>query len=135
VKVLVDTDVWSEVLRKKDQQPSEQRLLLEKLLRRSRVQIIGAIRQEVLSGLREIGRFVQFREVLRAFPDREIESGTYERAAAFYNLLRSKGIQSSNTDCLICACSADWEIPILTKDLDFVGYKLHLPIELFSEEL
>jgi hypothetical protein len=29
-------------------------------------------------------------------------------AAQFFNLCRSRGIQGSNTDFLICACSVKW---------------------------
>ncbi len=94
--------------------------------------MLGEIRQEILSGLREIDRFVGFRTFLRFFPGRLIQTSVFENAAAIFNLLRSKGIQSSNTDCLICACALEWNVAILTKDQDFILYQKHLPIRLYA---
>ena len=63
--MLVDTDVWSEALRKSTGAPSLEVLAFRELLLEGRVQLIGPIRQEVLSGLRDSKRFLSFREVLR----------------------------------------------------------------------
>ncbi|CAA6693203.1 MULTISPECIES: hypothetical protein [unclassified Lentimonas] len=52
--------------------------------------------------------------------------------AQFFNLCRSRGIQGSNTDFLICACSVKWRLPILSKGKDYLGYKELLPVELLQ---
>jgi hypothetical protein len=54
----------------------------------------------------------------------------YVTAARYFNLCRRKGIQGSNNDFILCACSALWKMPILSKDKDFAGYRKILPIEL-----
>ena len=45
----------------------------------------------------------RLRDHLRAFPDEAITSADYERAADCFTLCRTKGIQGSNTDFLLCA--------------------------------
>lgn len=130
MKVLVDTDVWSEAVRKKKGKKSNFVLELVDLIQEGRLEMIGPIRMEVLSGIKEAETFDAFSETLSAFPDRTMNSDIYVMAARFYNLCRSKGIQGSNTDFQICACSVQWNTPILSKDKDYALYKKHLPIEL-----
>lgn len=93
--------------------------------------MIGPIRQEVLSGIKEPERYEKIRDALRAFPSQRIEKPIFELAASFFNLCRSKGIQGSHTDFLICACAFKWKTKILTKDKDFTKYAQYIPIELY----
>lgn len=132
MKVLVDTDVWSEALRKNKGNKSPYVEELIDLIQEGRLEIIGPIRMEVLSGIRDSDLFNAFSEKLAAFEDRTISSEIYVLAAKFFNLCRSKGIQGSNTDFLICACSVHWSIPILSKDKDYLHYRKYLPIELIQ---
>lgn len=130
--VIVDSDVWSEGFRKVQGEPSPQLLMLRQLVTEGRVQMLGCIRQEVLQGLKATTVFERIKEQLRAFPDLPITAQDYERAAEFFNLCRSKGIQGSSTDFLICACSVAYGLPILTKDRDFDLYAQHLPLKLLK---
>ena len=130
MKVLVDTDVWSEALRKKKGKKSDYVRELVDLIQEGRLELVGPIRMEILSGIREAETFDAFSDKLSAFPDRPMDSGVYVMAARFYNLCRSKGIQGSNTDFQICACAVQWNIPILSKDKDFERYKKQIPIDL-----
>lgn len=132
MKVLVDTDVWSEALRKKKGKKSTYVDELIDLIQEGRLEIIGPIRMEVLSGIRDQEVFDAFSDKLAAFFDRPIESEVYVLAAKFFNLCRGKGIQGSNTDFLICACSVYWGVPILSKDKDYLLYRKHLPIKLIE---
>ena len=91
--------------------------------------MIGPVRQEILSGVREPSHFDTLRLRLRAFADLEIGIADYERAAEFFNLCRQKGIQGSNTDFLICAVAAGRGLEIFTTDQDFRRYPPHVPIE------
>jgi len=130
VKVLVDTSVWSLALRRNlpDEGPDVSELI--ELIREVRVRIIGPVRQELLSGVKSQAQFQKLRNHLRAFPDLDVTTRDYESAAEFFNLCRSKGIQGSNTDFLICAISAHHKIPIFTTDGDFTLFQPHLPITL-----
>jgi len=92
--------------------------------------MIGAIRQELLSGIRASHQFKRLRESLRAFSDEPLGHEDYEEAASCFNRCRAKGIQGSNTDFLICAVALRRKVPILTTDDDFQGFAKHLRIEL-----
>jgi|ERR1043166_1943401 predicted nucleic acid-binding protein len=133
MKVLVDTPIWSLALRRRVRsEPSAERSALGTLIEDGRVVVLGAIRQELLSGIKERIEFERLREHLRAFPDLEITIDDYEEAAAFYNRCRSRGIQGSNTDFLICAVAARREFAIFTNDGDFTHFAEILPIVLHN---
>lgn len=128
--VLVDTSVWSLALRRSQVHPSPHTQELANLIADSRVQMIGPIRQEILSGIKTEAQYVQVREHLRAFPDLTLTSADYEYAAELYNNLRARGIQGSNTDFLICALSLRHAMPIFTTDNDFTLFVAHIPLQL-----
>lgn len=130
MKVLTDTSVWSLALRR--QQPADGPVVAEltELINEVRVCMIGPVRQELLSGIRHPSQFRKLRDHLRAFPNLELASGDFETAAEFFNLCRSKGVQGSNTDFLICAVAARHKLPIFTTDGDFTLFRQHLPITL-----
>lgn len=132
MKVLVDTSVWSLALRRN--QPTDSREVTEliELIREVRGQMIGPVRQELLSGIKNQIQFQKLRNHLRAFPDLEITTRDYETAAEFFNLCRGKGIQGSNTDFLICAIAVRHKIPIFTTDEDFTLFQPLLPITLHT---
>jgi predicted nucleic acid-binding protein len=129
VRIIVDTDVWSEAFRKKGPKSEYVDELLN-LIQEGRIQMIGVVRMEILGGIRGQKMFRTLKEKLEAFPDRSLDSEVFVTAAQFLNLCRSKGIQGSNNDFIICACSMLWKMPILSKDPDFIGYRKILPIEL-----
>ena len=128
MRILVDTCVWSEALRRKPCNESDVSRELKGLILEHRVEIIGPIRQELLSGLREETQFDRLAGHLEPFPDITIETADYVTAAKFFNKCRSQGIQGSNTDFLICAVAARRELAIYTTDKDFKLYAKHLPI-------
>ena len=119
MKVLVDTDVWSEALRKRRGTKSNFVSELSKLIEEGRVQLIGPLRMEILCRIRNGKVFGKLKAVLESYPDRPLDSSIYVLAAQFYNLCRSKGLRGSNTDFILCACSVVWRFPILSKDQDF----------------
>ena len=131
MKVLVDTPIWSLALRRRSRSHTPPATSeLASLIDDGRVAMIGPIRQELLSGLKEPAQFDRLREHLRAFSDSPMTMEDYEEAASFYNLCRTKGIQGSNTDFLICAVAARNDFTIFTTDEDFVHFAKILPIVL-----
>jgi predicted nucleic acid-binding protein len=102
--------------------------LLQNLITDDRVVLLGAIRQEILSGVRSSDQFTRLRDYLRVFPDLEIIAQDYEIAAEFFNTCRSNGIQGSNTDFLICAVAHRHSYSILTTDNDFQIFKAHISV-------
>lgn len=129
---MVDTCIWSAALRRKKRTRSEERLArqLTELINDLNVVVIGAIRQEILSGISDETQFARVRDRLRAFPDLELDTESYEMAARFYNRCRGKGIQGSNTDFLICAAAEQHNLSIFTTDKDFSRYRDLIGIKL-----
>lgn len=132
MNVLVDTCIWSLALRPSSPQDSLQIQELKELINEQRVVMLGPIRQEILSGIREQSQFNLLRDKMRAFPDFPLLQEDYETAAAFFNDCRRAGIQGSTTDFLICAVSARHALPIFTVDNDFSSYQKHLVISLYQ---
>lgn len=136
MNVLVDTTVWSLALRRRREKLSsfEQDLVMEweKLAWSDRAVLMGPIRQEVLSGIREEKVFSALQERLSEFRSLEIQPGDYDQAARFFNLCRSRGITGTSVDLLLCATAFRYEVPIFTTDPDFPQYALHVPIRLHS---
>ena len=130
MKVLVDTSVWSIAFRRGS--PSHTGLVteLKSLIQARRVVMIGPIRQELLSGIREKGQFDALKGHLNAFPDLNLIEDDYVTAAHFFNLCRVRGIQGSNTDYLICSAAVRHNLEIFTTDKDFDLYSSCLPIKL-----
>lgn len=132
MKVLVDTCVWSQLLRKAADENDPIVLELNELIKEYRVQMIGPIRQELLSGIKNKKQFTLLKEHLRSFSDLEIKTEDYEMAAQMSNGCRRKGIQGSHTDFLICAVAHRYDLAVFTVDADFKLYKRHIPIKLFA---
>ena len=128
--VLVDTCIWSLALRgniPKEVAVAEQ---LSQLIDENQVRMIGPIRQELLSGYTDKNSFERLRQKIQYFPNEPIIDADYESAAEYSNFCRSKGIQGSHTDFLICAVSIRAKFRIYTIDKDFQHYSKHLPISL-----
>jgi len=133
MKVLVDMCIWSLALRRNKQTASYIEVIeFQELIEEVRVQLIGPIRQGILSGVKRKQQFSKLKKILSAFPDLPLASEDFELAAEYFNTLRSNGIQGSNTDFLICAVSTRNNMPIFSTDNDFNHYKKHIPITLHA---
>jgi predicted nucleic acid-binding protein len=127
--VLVDTTIWSLALRRRPQTLSEdeKRLVLEwkRLVESGEAVLIGPIRQEILSGIREEKTFEAIRESLGDFRYLEIRPKDYDQAARFYNRCRAHGVTGTSIDLLLCAVAHRFGIPLFTTDPDFGHYAPH----------
>ena len=130
MRVIVDTSIWSLALRRGGGTEAAAVRELRTLISDDRVQMIGAIRQEILSGIREEKQFRELEARLGAFPDLSLEAEDHVVAARFFNMCRAKGIQGSNTDFLICAIAVRRKMEIFTTDKDFDRFLGILPIVL-----
>lgn len=135
MKVLVDTSIWSLALRRREQAKNPEAEELARLIASHVVEIIGPIRQEILSGVRDGAQFDRLERHLDAFVDQPLTVEDYVTAAKFYNLCRAKGIQGSNTDFLICAVAVRHDFSIFTTDQDFLHFAKCLPIVLHDARL
>jgi predicted nucleic acid-binding protein len=121
--------VWSHFLRRTPPGDEFLRFEVAKLIRADAVQMLGSIRQELLSGAQPPERFAQLKEYLRHFPNLPLDEEDDENAAQYYNTCRQNGIQGTATDLLICAVAVRHGFRIFTTDSDFVLYAEHLPIK------
>jgi predicted nucleic acid-binding protein len=134
MKVLVDTSVWSIALRHSVSvtNADEIKEQLSGLIDDVRVAMIGPVRQELLSGVKSKSQFNLLKKRLEPFRDTPLESSDYILAAEFFNRCRSRGVQGSHIDFLICAVSSRRKFPLFTMDKDFLLYKKHLDFPLFG---
>lgn len=121
MKVLVDTCAWSLLLRRRRKAPlsENERLMIAALteaIQDGRVAIIGPIRQEILSGIKEASQFEKLRSALEPFRDEQLTTVHYEEAARLFNLCRGRGVECGATDVLICAVAVKMRWAILTSD-------------------
>lgn len=130
MRVLVDTSVWSLALRRSAHAQRPEAEELRQLIAAHVAEIIGPIRQELLSGIRDPAQFDSLESHLSAFADLPLLADDYVTAAKFFNLCRSKGIQGSNTDFLICAVAVRHDLAVFTTDGDFPRFAKCLPVVL-----
>jgi predicted nucleic acid-binding protein len=136
MNVLVDTTILSLALRRKSTSLSAKDGALvrewEELVREGHVLLLGVVRQELLSGIPEGRTFRKVRDLLRAFDDEPLTSEDHEYAAVCFNRCRTKGIQGSVVDMLICAVAERRGASVFTTDADFRRYAKYLPFALHS---
>ena len=135
--ILIDTPIWSLALRRRQRDLSEAERQhvgeWERLVREGGTALIGPVRQELLSGVRDGRLWERLRAALRAFPDLPITTEDYERAAQFFNRCRARGIAGSAIDFSICSVAHRCGAAIYTTDDDFrryadmLGLQLHAP--------
>ena len=134
MKVIVDTSVWSLALRRDKQESNATVDEFRRMIKDHRVQMIGPIRQEILSGIRSESHFKKLQKHLESFPDLPAITEDYVTAAKYFNRCRSKGIQGSNTDFLICAMANRSKCSIFTTDKDFELFSMHIKVVLHKAE-
>jgi len=134
VTTLVDTSVWSLALRRRpsDLNRRERRVVdnLRRLIEDGDAAIIGPIRQELLSGVRDEPQFHRLRETLGHFPHIIIEDADYDAAAECFNTCRSAGLAATAIDMLICAVAMRVETRLFSIDADFERYAKVVDLEL-----
>ena len=96
MKVLVDISVWSQALRRLKNSPiaPEQQATvsaLTDLVRDGRAVLIGAIRQELLSGIKTPSQFEALRDNLAAFDDMALSRQDYASAAQAFHTVAQMG--------------------------------------------
>lgn len=121
MKVVVDTCAWSLLLRRKSEaglsnDEQSMRSTLTEAIKDGQVAIIGPIRQEILSGIKDLAQFDKLKAALKPFPDEQLTTIQYEEAARLFNKCRSRGVECGAIDILICAVAAEKHWAILTDD-------------------
>ena len=106
--------------------------VLEELVAAGQAGLTGAVRQELLMGIKHHEQFVRLRRALRHFVDVVLETEDYESAAELSNQCQARGIVGSSIDMLLCSVALRRGWAIYTSDRDFERYARHLDITLHS---
>jgi len=135
VTALVDTSIWSLMLRRDRRRLSHEQetrvVVLEELVAAGRARLLGAVRQELLTRIRHAHQFLRLQQELRTFPDVDLEIEDYEEAAEISNVCEANGIIGSSVDMLLCSVALRRGWAIYTTDRDFERYAKYAPIALF----
>ena len=131
MRVLVDTCVWSKVLRA-EHPDVELSKLLKDLIADNRVVLTGPILQEILSGIKNKKDFQVLAERLSAFDELVITKEICIKAAEYFNICKMCGVNGGHVDFLICAIISHYNCALLTVDSDFKLFQKHLPIKLLG---
>ena len=83
MKVIADTCIWSLALRRTKCESEFLVKELIELITELRIQMIGPIRQELLSGIKSKKQFNDLKKRLAAFPDLELYPRDFQLAAEF----------------------------------------------------
>lgn len=133
MSVLVDTSVWSLAFRRR-YPPGGIADELARLIDANRALLVGPVRQELLSGTPQREQFERLRNLLAVFPDEPILSEDYVQAAVCFSRCRTRGVQGSHIDFLICAVALRLGASVFTTDRDFAGYREVLGFTLHQPE-
>ena len=119
--MLVDTSVWVDFLNGHDS-PHANRLA-QAIASGESIAVPGLVLAEVLLGLDSDAQASRIADLMVAFVSvADLQRDGYQQAAGLYRLCRSKGITVRSTiDCLIAQMCLRDNLPLLTKDRDFIG--------------
>ncbi len=119
-KVVVDTSVWSLLLRRKGFVFSKEVECLQELIRsKNEILLPGIVLQELLVGIKNTKLLQKIIQYLTPFPLLEPHRSDYIFAAELTNHCRSKGIQASLLDFLVASICIQHGCALLTTDGDF----------------
>ncbi|MBI2339576.1 MAG: PIN domain nuclease [Deltaproteobacteria bacterium] len=120
MSILVDSSVWSLVLRRKEKSNHPAAILLRRRLdEKAGLCLTGVIYQEVLQGIRSDTLYQSVKSYLDDFEFLEVNLGLHAKAAGLFSRCRRSGIQAQTIDCLIATLSIHYDSPLLTTDPDF----------------
>ncbi len=134
MKVIVDTSIWSEALRRdtKNSKIESIRNEIRELIDESRIIVLGVILQELLSGIKNKTQFIELKNHFEAFDIEKLKKEYFITAADFYNQCRQKGIQGSHIDFYICAVAFVNNWLLYTNNKDFNNYAKIIKIKLYK---
>ncbi len=133
--VVIDTSVWSVAFRRKNPEKGSAAAALTRILSTQTVALPGVARMELLSGVASAEFLAALRKELRKYADMPMGVPDYELAADFRTLCRSKGLQGSLADFLVCAAAVRRDFAVFTIDSDFKRFAKFIPIQLHMPEL
>jgi predicted nucleic acid-binding protein len=133
MKFLIDTSVWSEALRRRNNAINDSSTVLSRLiLAECDIYLTGIVLQEILSGITDKKLFQEIFHILSGFPYVEASQPDFVFAAELRNLLKTKGISAGSFDFLIASIAIRNNFILVTTDNDFRNIAKHTKLELFD---
>ena len=129
--IACDTSALSHFLRRSNATENKFASTVERLIESNELVLFGIVRQEILSGIKSATDFDRLSLVTQALPLYLADSEDHLTATTFFNACRSKGVQGSPIDFLICSMAVRRKLPIYTSDPDFELYEPIIPIDLY----
>ncbi len=114
-RVLVDTSVWIDFLKGKDEAVRG----LGSLMKNGRIVISGQVLQEVLQGSRNQMAFRKLADDMELWKMEPEQPEDFVEAARIFARLRWKGVTIPPSDCLIAAVAIRNNCPLYARDTDF----------------
>jgi predicted nucleic acid-binding protein len=135
MKVLVDTNVWSLALLRKDQTAEPAAIQLRELIESGQpIYLAGVVLMEVLRGIRHSEQFRKVQKCLEPFPILELTRAGYVDAALLGSHCRSKGVQCGGIDILIAQLAISHDCHLLATDQDFTHIARHSDLKLVASK-
>ena len=135
MRIIVDTSVWSEALRRKKKKFNDKNNFLSELIHNDeQIIIIGIVLQEILSGITNPKLFRGIKAILSDFAYIEAMKEDYIYAAEICNLLRNKGYTTGTVDLLIASIAIRNKCYIATYDDDFSYIADNTPLSILNPQ-
>ncbi len=133
MKLLIDTSVWSEALRRKDKSLNSSESVIRKIIdNNDEIVVTGIILQEILSGISNPKLFAEIKKILNDFSYLETVKDDYIYAAELRNKCRQKGITAGSYDFLIASVAIRNKLILVTFDKDFINISKHTKLKILN---
>jgi len=134
IKLLIDTSVWSEALRRKEKSLNSFETLVRRIIENNdEIVIVGIILQEILSGITNEKLFLEILNILNDFSYVEITKEDYIHAAELRNKCKQKGISAGSFDFLIASVAIRNKLTLVTYDNDFKNISKYTELKILDE--
>ena len=134
IKLLIDTSVWSEALRRKEKTLNSSETLVRRIIENNdEIVIIGIILQEILSGIANEKLFSEIETILNDFSYIDIKKEDYIYAAELRNKCKQKGIIAGSFDFLIASVAIRNKLTLVTYDKDFINISKYTELKILNE--
>ena len=135
IRLLIDTTVWSEALRRKEKSLNSSETLVRRIIENNdEIVIVGIILQEILSGITNKKLFSEIESILNDFSYIEIIKEDYIRAAELRNKCKEKGITAGSFDFLIASVAIRNKLTLVTYDKDFINICKYTELKILDDE-
>lgn len=115
-KVLIDTSIWVEFFRGKDEKIVR---LVSDLIRAERAALAGVVLAELIQGVKKESDNKIIEETMTALSYFEVSRQTWKKTGDTLKKLRSKGMTLPLSDVLLATIARENDCEILTSDLHF----------------